>query len=240
MPSPCTALAACYLLKNISVCARMSQIRAKLVGDSEGSNSCTAGAQTDQSGTCTAASSQEQFWREGAQEELNPATKIFLILTLPLLHSGSIGEISYWTPKNLNNHSASNGLRLQWNIAEHTISTVKVSLSFKASPAQFQVAKPEGWIWKPSCIHFTELLWSDAALLATPYLNTTILEQWTHIQVSLHWSTEARQWKGKWTSLWPSCSCPTANPMCFVSSDAFIEWAASSDWGTAESTGGIC
>lgn len=81
---------------------------------------------------------------------------------------------------------------------------------------------------------------SDAALLATPYLNTTILEQWTHMQVSLHWSTEARQWKGKWTSLWPSCCCLTANSMGFVSSDAFIEWAASSDWATPESTVGIC
>lgn len=133
---------------------------------------------------------------EGAQEKLNPGTKIFLILTPPLLQSGSTGDISYWAPKSLNHHFASNELRLQWNIPEHTISIVNVSLCFKASPVQLQVAKPEGWIWKPSCIHFTELLWSDAAhlvLLATHYLNTTILEQWTHNQFSLHWSTEARQ-----------------------------------------------
>lgn len=31
---------------------------------------------------------------EGGMEKMNPGTEIFLILTPPLLHSGSVGEIS--------------------------------------------------------------------------------------------------------------------------------------------------
>lgn len=183
--------AACYFLETISVCARMSQIRAKLLEDSEGSHSCTAGAQPDQTGTCPPASLQEQFCMKGAQEKLSPGTKIFLILILLCCTLGLSERFLTEHPKSLNHHFASNGLHFQWNIPEHTISIVNASLGFKASPVQLQVAKPEGWIWKASCIHFTELLLSDAALLvllATHYLNTTILGQWTHIQVSLHWS----------------------------------------------------
>lgn len=197
---------------------------------------------TNQTGTCPPYILTGTILDEVAQEKLNPGTKIFLILTPPLPHSGTIGEISYWAPKKSESPFCKHWITFTMQYSRvHNIHCI-IS-SFKASPAQWQVAKPEGWIWKASCIHSAELLWSDAALLvflATHYLNTTILEQWAHIQVSLHWSLKPDSEKANKLLSDPHAPDFTANSMCFVSSDACIEWAASSDWNTPESTVGIC